>query len=90
MARVSDDELYRQYETVNIYRRGPGAKIEFNRPDRLNAFTPDMLVNLEDRLRRAEANRDVGVVVLAGAGRAVCAGGDVMAMAEGWCNEHLG
>ena len=38
MAGVSDDELYRQYETINLYRRGPGARVELNRPGRMNAW----------------------------------------------------
>ena len=39
MTGVSDDELYRQYETVNLYRRGPGAKVEMNRPDKSERAT---------------------------------------------------
>ena len=39
MAGVGDDELYRQYETVNLYRHGPGAKVELNRPERMNAWS---------------------------------------------------
>jgi 2-(1,2-epoxy-1,2-dihydrophenyl)acetyl-CoA isomerase len=55
--------------------------LTFNRPDARNALTLDMLVRLADELKRAELNRDVGCVVLTGAGNAFCAGGDVKAMA---------
>jgi 2-(1,2-epoxy-1,2-dihydrophenyl)acetyl-CoA isomerase len=57
--------------------------LTMNRPDRLNALNPEMLARLHDALERAAADRKVAVVVLAGAGRAFCAGGDVKAMAEG-------
>src|SRR6266567_859976 len=46
MTGVSDDELYRQYETVNLYRRGPGAKVELNRPARMNAWSNQFSLDL--------------------------------------------
>jgi 2-(1,2-epoxy-1,2-dihydrophenyl)acetyl-CoA isomerase len=57
--------------------------LTMNRPERLNAFTPELLQLLDAALRRAAADPEVGVVVLRGAGRAFCSGGDVKAMAEG-------
>lgn len=57
--------------------------LTMNRPERLNAFTPELLQLLDAALIRAAADREVGVVVLRGAGRAFCSGGDVKAMAEG-------
>src|SRR2546422_9912582 len=59
------------------------AVLTMNRPDRLNALSGPMLdVMLEALPRRAESD-EAAVVVLTGAGRACCAGGDVKAMAEG-------
>lgn len=55
--------------------------LTFNRPSARNALTPNMLTRLAEELRQAELNRDVGCVVLTGAGGAFCAGGDVKAMA---------
>lgn len=55
------------------------ARITLNRPHRLNAYTPAMvreLVDAVDLMRRDEAAR---VLVVTGAGRAFCAGGDVNA-----------
>jgi 2-(1,2-epoxy-1,2-dihydrophenyl)acetyl-CoA isomerase len=57
--------------------------LTMNRPDRLNALNPEMLIRLRGALERAAADREVAVSVLTGAGRAFCAGGDVKAMAEG-------
>jgi 2-(1,2-epoxy-1,2-dihydrophenyl)acetyl-CoA isomerase len=59
------------------------AVLTMNRPDRLNALSGSMLEALAEALTRLGEDADVGVVVLTGAGRAFCAGGDVKAMAEG-------
>jgi 2-(1,2-epoxy-1,2-dihydrophenyl)acetyl-CoA isomerase len=59
------------------------AVLTMNRPDRLNALSGPLLDAMLESLARLAADQDVGVVVLTGAGRAFCAGGDVKAMAEG-------
>ncbi|MEO0367813.1 MAG: enoyl-CoA hydratase/isomerase family protein [Pseudomonadota bacterium] len=51
--------------------------ITFNRPDSLNAFTPDMLHELADALKDAETDSSVKVLVIEGAGRAFSAGVDL-------------
>ncbi len=56
--------------------------LTLNRPDRLNALSWEMLDRLQRALLKAAEDRAVGAIVLAGAGRAFCAGGDVKAMAE--------
>ena len=53
--------------------------ITLNRPDRLNAITGPMLVQLSKALVESDADRDVRVVVLTGAGRAFCSGLDLQA-----------
>lgn len=63
--------------------------LTMNRPDRLNALTSDMLRGLHEALMGAASDREVAVIVLAGAGRAFCAGGDVKAMAEGGRSESF-
>src|SRR4030095_11426161 len=59
------------------------AVLTLNRPDRLNAMSGPMLDTLLEALPRLAEDPAVGVVVLTGAGRGFCAGGDVKAMAEG-------
>src|SRR5437870_10593465 len=59
------------------------AVLTMNRPDRLNAMSGEMLDAMLASLERLASDPDVGVVVLTGAGRGFCAGGDVKAMAEG-------
>ena len=59
------------------------AVLTLNRPERLNALSGAMLTALLEALPRLADDPGVGVVVLTGAGRGFCAGGDVKAMAEG-------
>lgn len=54
--------------------------LTLNRPDALNAITPDMLEQLADALEAAALDDDVGVVVLTGSGRAFSAGVDLKAL----------
>ena len=56
--------------------------LTLNRPERLNAFSPDMLAGLHEALPRLGADPAVGAIVLTGAGRAFCAGGDVKTMGK--------
>lgn len=57
------------------------AWLTLNRPAKLNAFTPAMTARLSDALTRLASRDDVGAIVLTGAGRGFCAGGDVSRMA---------
>ena len=59
------------------------AVLTMNRPDRLNTLSGPMLDALLQALPRLAEDPNVGCVVLTGAGRGFCAGGDVKAMAEG-------
>jgi enoyl-CoA hydratase len=52
-------------------------KIVLNRPDRLNAATPEMAEELMDVARRLRSDHSVGAVLLTGAGRGFCAGADM-------------
>ncbi len=59
------------------------AVLTMNRPDRLNALSGEMLDMMLEALPRLADDPNVGCIVLTGAGRGFCAGGDVKAMAEG-------
>ena len=58
------------------------ATIRLNRPEKLNTFTPEMLQAWQEALRQAQADPEVRVLVLTGAGRAFCAGGDMSKRAD--------
>jgi enoyl-CoA hydratase/carnithine racemase len=61
-----------------LYEAADGvATLTLNRPERRNAITPDLIADFRDGLARAQADGDVRVVRLRGAGRAFCAGYDI-------------
>jgi 2-(1,2-epoxy-1,2-dihydrophenyl)acetyl-CoA isomerase len=63
-------------------REGAALTLTLNRPDRLNAMNGPLCQTLFEALRRAAADDAVRCVVLTGAGRAFCAGGDIPMMRE--------
>lgn len=56
--------------------------ITLNRPDKLNAFTGEMMAELIDAFDRSDADDAVRAVIVTGAGRAFCAGADLSAGAK--------
>src|SRR5436309_13458231 len=56
------------------------ATLTLNRPEKLNALSEAMIAAGIEHLRRTAEDPDVGAVLVTGAGRAFCAGGDVSAM----------
>jgi len=53
------------------------ATITLNRPDRLNALTFDVYRELRDAFRALDTEPGVRAIIITGAGRAFCSGGDV-------------
>jgi len=68
-AAMTDDVLYAVKDRV--------ATITLNRPERLNAYTAKMAAGIKDAMAKANADPDVRVIVLTGAGRGFCAGADM-------------
>ena len=68
-------------EVVLYDVRGPAAWVTLNRPDKLNALNREIVAGLHAAMDRAEADDEVKVVVLTGAGRAFSAGFDISAEA---------
>jgi enoyl-CoA hydratase len=60
-----------------------GVRLVLDRPDKLNALNGAVVAALTGALDAAEANPDVRVIVIEGAGRAFCAGYDLTEEAEG-------
>jgi 2-(1,2-epoxy-1,2-dihydrophenyl)acetyl-CoA isomerase len=77
MTGVSDFELAHAYEAVNYYRRGGAAKLELNRPERLNAWNDQLSTDLLAALNAAADDPDVRAVLVSGAGRAFSSGADL-------------
>jgi enoyl-CoA hydratase len=74
---------YGEYEFLNVAVADRIATITINRPDRLNAVHNALHHELEQIWLDVRADQDVNAIILTGAGRAFCAGGDVKGMAEG-------
>ena len=67
-----------------LYERdGRSARITLNRPEVMNAIDDELPEALADAVARADNDPDAHVIVLAGAGRAFCAGYDLTAYASG-------
>ena len=70
------------YDYIDITEADGIVTIRLNRPEKLNAFIGHMRRDLAEALEQAGSDRGVRVVVITGAGRAFCAGGDVGFMAD--------
>jgi enoyl-CoA hydratase len=66
-----------------VLREGAAGIIRLNRPKAINAVTLEMFRDIDKALDAFEADPDVAVIVLEGAGeRGLCAGGDIRALYE--------
>jgi isohexenylglutaconyl-CoA hydratase len=70
------------YANIQLTREGAVARLLLNRPDRRNALTHAMMLELEDAFGRVRDDPSCRVLVLRGAGGHFCAGGDLEAMAD--------
>lgn len=71
------------YTTINLDIADDGvAVLELNRPDRLNAFNRTMIGEWRQALTQIADDKRVRAMVLTGAGRAFCAGGDADEMID--------
>jgi len=67
-----------------VYEKADGiATITLNRPERMNAFTPQMLDEWHQALLDAHLDPQVRVIILTGSGRGFCTGMDVVATVAG-------
>lgn len=69
-------------------RAGRVVTLTLNRPDRLNAISAEMLELLRDKIQSCDADLDVGVIILTGAGKGFCSGGDINAMSQNAAMGH--
>src|SRR5258708_38031352 len=70
------------YDNIDVTEASGIVTITLNRPDKLNALVGHMRRDLAEALEQAGAERTVRVVVITGAGRSFCAGGDLERGAE--------
>lgn len=65
------------YQTLDYTVAADILTLTLNRPDKLNAFTAEMMAELIDAFDRADADDAVRAIIVTGAGRAFCAGADL-------------
>lgn len=78
------------YEQIKYEVEDNILTITLSRPDKLNAFTGQMLNELLDALDRADADDEVKAIIFTGDGRAFCAGADLSGGANTFDNESRG
>lgn len=64
------------YRYILLEKQDHIATLTFNRPEKLNAIGQDLIFEIGAGLREVDGDADVRVLILTGAGRAFCAGGD--------------
>jgi enoyl-CoA hydratase/carnithine racemase len=69
-----------EFEQILFEKRGHVGLITLNRPEKLNAWTPQMMGEMRQAIDASIADREVAAIVVTGAGRAFCAGADIGAV----------
>jgi 2-(1,2-epoxy-1,2-dihydrophenyl)acetyl-CoA isomerase len=77
---MSDYELAHEYETVNLWRNGGAAKIELNRPERMNAWNRQFGYDLRAAVEGVAEDDEVRAVMITGNGRGFSSGADLKEM----------
>lgn len=78
------------YEQIAVEVEDRILTISLVRPEKLNAFTNQMMAEMIDAFDRADADDDVRVVIVTGRGRAFCAGADLSAGGGAFDNRERG
>lgn len=82
MTDATDFVLADDFEVLRLYRRGGAAKIELNRPDRMNALNSDLADKLREAVQAVAADPAVRAVLVTGTGRAFSSGADLREPAD--------
>ncbi len=75
-------------EHLLLERRDGVLYVTMNRPAKLNALSEEMMTGLVAELTSAKEDPEVGAIVLTGAGRGFCSGGDVSAIRAGFQGKY--
>ncbi len=78
--------MTKAYETIKYDVEDRILTITLHRPDKLNAFTGQMMEEMIDAFDRADADDDVRAIIVTGEGRGFCAGADLSASGGGTFN----
>ena len=78
------------FEQILYEKDGPILTITLNRPDKLNAFTGQMMQEIIEAMDTADADDEVRAIIFTGAGRGFCAGADLSAGKDTFNNDAPG
>jgi 2-(1,2-epoxy-1,2-dihydrophenyl)acetyl-CoA isomerase len=80
-SRLDFDSIERSgtvgYQQITTEARGDVLLLTLNRPEKLNAWTNTMRLEMMDAIDAANADPAIGAVVVTGAGRGFCSGADI-------------
>jgi len=65
------------YDTIELVIEGPVATLALSRPDKMNALSDQLLLEMQDALDVIENNQQIRAAVITGRGKAFCAGFDL-------------
>ena len=82
------DSYYKTLETIVVSKDNGVATLTLNRPDARNAVSPRMHTELAEIWPRVGADPEIDVIVVTGAGKAFCAGGDIKGLDAGAFNQR--
>jgi 2-(1,2-epoxy-1,2-dihydrophenyl)acetyl-CoA isomerase len=78
---AKEESVQEGYPDIIYTKENHIATITMNRPDKMNAWTPEMSDSLYRAVEDSASDDDVRVIIVTGTGRAFCSGADVKAMA---------
>lgn len=70
----------KQFDDLLVVQKQHAVWVTLNRPEASNAYSSGMVKALVEVLKHADADNNVRVIVITGAGKNFCAGGDIKAM----------
>ena len=79
---MKEGNIETQTEALQAFFLEGVLTLKMNRPESKNALNSEMLIGMDKALEEAEVDPDVRCVVLTGAGKGFCSGGDVKAFAQ--------
>jgi len=66
-----------EFKDTTYHKSERIATVTYNRPEKMNAWTPRMFEELRQAIDDAEKDLDIGAIIITGAGRAYCSGADM-------------
>ena len=75
--KASSKKIVKKFETVLVEKQDRIAWVIMNRPEKRNAMSPQLHLDMNSALDDLAIDKDVDVVIITGAGKAFCAGQDI-------------